>query len=88
VNPIAYRFCWLLMYTLDRIPGYCRYYTIMRPVNQGPGWVPRFDDLDKHWSWNWSARWGFRLVCRLRLIDAFADESDRRCDERNRRSGS
>lgn len=88
MNPIAYRFCWLMMYTLDRIPGYCRYYTVTRPASPAPDWVPRFADMQAHWTWQRHAEWGFRLINRLGLIDAFADESDRRYEERNRSSGS
>lgn len=88
MSPFGYRFCWVMMAALDWVPGYCRYYTVVKPATPTAGWVPRFADMQVHWAWQWHAQWGVRLISRLGLIGAFADESDRRYEERNRSSGS
>jgi hypothetical protein len=82
MNPVLFCFCWAVMWALDWIPGYCRYYTIHRPIPTPSAWVPRFPDMDKHWAWRWHAQWGFRMLCKMGLIDAFADECDRRSTDK------
>jgi hypothetical protein len=37
--------------------------------------------MDKHWEWRWHADWGLRLLCKTGIVDAFADECDRRSQE-------
>jgi hypothetical protein len=37
--------------------------------------------MDKHWAWRWHASWGLRLLCKTGIVDAFADECDRRSQE-------
>jgi hypothetical protein len=65
------------MLLLDWIPGYCRFY-VMPHGASGAYWLPFLRNMKPQWRWQWHALWGFRLVCRLGLIDAFANEYERR----------
>lgn len=81
MNRALFQLCRFTMWALDWIPGYCRFYTVRRPRLAPPAWVPRFPDMDKHWEWRWHADWGLRLLCKTGIVDAFADECDRRSQE-------
>lgn len=80
MKPFWFRFCLVLMFTLDWIPGYCRYYTLTRPIVSGGRLrFPR----ERHWGWQWHALWGFRLMGRMGMTGAWINECERRDEEEN-----
>lgn len=78
-----FRISWVLMLLLDWIPGYCRHYTL-----RNFGSVHRRSDWQRHWVWQWRARWGTRLVNRLGLMGPFSEECERRAQLRKPSSAS
>lgn len=78
MRPVWYRLCWIVMFVLDRLPGYCRYYVLRRPAADGT--IRQLHE--RHWGWHRHAMWGFRLLSRVGAISAWIAECERRSAER------
>lgn len=84
MKPFWYWFCVIAIVSLDWIPGYCRYYLASR-ISAG---TKTLVVMERHWAWQWSAQWGFRLVARLGMLGSFHEECERREAQENRSSRS
>jgi hypothetical protein len=88
MKPFWYWFCWVLMFTLDRIPRYGRLYIMKRPVGVTTMEQLRKIQTVKVWEWQRRGLWGFHLVRKMGMMWPFFQEAQWRRDEKNRRSAS
>jgi hypothetical protein len=85
MKPFWFWFCGAVMYTLNWVPGYSRYY-ILEPYEgelDDIAWIKR-----PSWQWEWHAQWGFRLLAHMDILGDYADEVAYREEQRAVAGGS
>lgn len=88
MKPFWYRFCWVLMFTLDRIPRYGRLYSYQKPDGIDIVTAIRRGAVVRVKEWRFQRRglWGLHLVLSMGMMWDFIRETEWRRAERNRRS--
>ena len=87
MKPFWFWFCEVAVYSLDRVPGFCRYYTVPNLMLSAKR-PPHRAEMEVHWEWRWHAYWGVRLLSRLGMLDHWADELEHRRRDKSQNPSS